>query len=135
MGLSRHLRRWFAAALACSLLLTQLAVAAYVCPQERHEEERPAVMAGMPDCHGMGGDQTDPAQPALCKAHCSNDSQSASRAATPEFHVDAAIIGLLVRVIEPAALTPPRSFAAARSGPDRPPDALPIYLTLQVLRI
>ncbi len=61
-----------------SLLLTQLAVAAYVCPAQTNIS--PAAMVPMEDCEGM-----DSLQPALCQelADASFDQRAIDTFATP----------------------------------------------------
>ena len=117
-----------------AVLFTQLAVAAYSCPAAPAALADPAPMAvEMADCHGMG-DSGDPAQPQLCKAHCSNEAQSAARPLLPDFQPNPAAVTALVRVIEPV-------MTAALADASRPPPvlvrstaSLPLYLTLHVLR-
>ena len=86
----------------------------------------------MPDCHAMS-DSADPAQPQLCKAHCSNDAQSAARALLPDLQPNPASVALLVRVLEtqPAAVL---NHALERAPPVRVSESLPLYLSLHVLR-
>ena len=133
MALSRRLRRWLSGALGAAILFTQLAVAAYVCPSEPVHPSVPVAMAGMPDCHEVeeGGDL---AQPQLCKAHCANEAQSSVRSGSPDLQPNPASVALLQRVIDPVA---PVAFAIshARAAPlTDPPDTLPLYLSLLVLR-
>jgi len=133
MALSRRLRRWLSGALGTAILFTQLAVAAYVCPPSDPVHAVPVAMAGMPDCHDAE-EGADPAQPQLCKAHCANEAQSSVRAASPDLQPNPASVALLQRVIEPVA---PVLFAMshARAAPlADPPDPLPLYLSLLVLR-
>jgi hypothetical protein len=134
MALSRQLRRWVSGALVMTILFTQLAVAAYACPTAEQAAHVPSTaMAGMPDCHDAEEGE-DLAQPQLCKAHCANEAQSSVRAATPDLQPNPASVALLQRVIEPAA---PVVFAIshARAAPlTDPPDPLPLYLSLLVLR-
>jgi len=134
MALSRRLRRWLSGALGTAILFTQLAVAAYVCPTTEQAGHAPsAAMAGMPDCH-EAEDEGGVAQPQLCKAHCANEAQSSVRAASPDLQPNPASVALLQRVIEPATAV---LFAvpSARATPlTDPPDSLPLYLSLHVLR-
>jgi hypothetical protein len=133
MALSRRLRRWLSGALGTAILFTQLAVAAYVCPPSDPVHPVPVAMAGMPDCHDAEeGD--DLAQPQLCKAHCANEAQSSVRAASPDLQPNPASVALLQRVIEPMAPVV-FSISHARAAPlTDPPDPLPLYLSLLVLR-
>lgn len=133
MALSRRFRRWLSGALGAAILFTQLAVAAYVCPPSEPVHPLPVAMAGMPDCHDMEeGDGL--AQPQLCKAHCANEAQSSVRAGSPDLQPNPASVALLQRVVE---LVTPVVFAIspARAAPlTDPPDPLPRYLSLLVLR-
>lgn len=140
MALSRRLRRWLSGVLALTILFTQIAVAAYVCPTDRAvQQHEHAAVAGMPDCHEIGNDADDAAGPAqsppqLCKAHCSNDAQSAARTAAPDLQPNPASVALLQRVIEPV-LVPQHPVLVARVAPlQGPPDPVPLYLSLLVLR-
>jgi hypothetical protein len=135
MALSKRLRRWLSGAVGAAILFTQLAVAAYACPTAEQAAHVPtAAMAGMPDCH----DADEPAgttQPQLCKAHCANEAQSSARTGSPDLQPNPASVALLQRVIEPVA---PVVFAIsdARATPlADPPEPLPRYLSLRVLRI
>jgi hypothetical protein len=135
MTLSRRLRRWVSGGMMMTVLFTQLAVAAYLCPipERVAAQEAATVAAEMPDCHGMNAGN-DPAQPQLCKAHCSNEAQSAARALMPDLQPNPASMALLVRVLEPLPLVsliqpPEREPPASRLR-----DSLPLYLSLHVLR-
>ncbi len=117
-----------------TILLTQVAVSAYACPTAEHgAPPAHAAMAGMPDCHDTD-EAPDPARPQLCKAHCANEAQSAARAISPDLQPNPASVALLQRVIEPVTtvlLPIPLERAAPLTGP---PDPLPLYLSLLVLR-
>lgn len=133
MALSRRLRRWLSGALGTAILFTQLAVAAYVCPPTDAVRPVPVAMAGMPDCH-EAEEGTDPAQPQLCKAHCANEAQSSVRTGAPDLQPNPASVALLQRIVEPPAAV---FFALAHAGATPmtdPPDPLPRYLSLLVLR-
>ena len=137
MSFSRRFRRWVSGGLMMAVLFTQLAIAAYSCPgaavyDEAAVADQVSMAQEMPDCHAMG-DSSDPAQPQLCKAHCSNDAQSAARALLPDLQPNPASVALLVRVIEtqhPTVLT----HAVEREPPPRLAESLPLYLSLHVLR-
>jgi len=63
------------------LLLMQWLTSAYACPQLVQPALRgpggaAPVSVAMPDCHGMTASMMDPANPALCKAHCDADKQA-----------------------------------------------------------
>ncbi len=126
-ALRRH-RGWLSGWLIALVLFTQLATAAYACPQLS-----PA--AAMPDCEGSMPTRMDPDQPQLCKAHCetgktSVNSQVAAPDAPPAMAVGAALVGI-VDVAEAAQLaaTMPASVA---DGP--PVGSPPLYLSFLVLR-
>lgn len=133
MTLSKRLRRWVSGVLMMTVLFTQCALSAYACPPSEAVQPVPAAMAGMPDCHGAEG-ATDPAQPQLCKAHCAKEAQSSVRAILPDLQPNPASVALLQRVIEPADAVL-SAYRQARATPlADPPDTLPLYLSLLVLR-
>lgn len=76
--------RLFAAGLTLfALLFTQLAVAAYACPelgQSSPVAVELIIDADMPGCQGMPPDQ---AAPTLCAAHCDEPAQSADTTSAP----------------------------------------------------
>lgn len=114
------------------VLFTQLAIAAYSCPVPLVQGEV-AMAAEMPDCHGMSSSD-DPAQPQLCKAHCTNEAQSTTRAILPDLQPNPASVTLLVRVLEPIPL-PSFTRQLEREPPRaRAHESLPLYLSLHVLR-
>ena len=133
MALSRRLRRWLSGALGTAILFTQLAVAAYVCPPTDPARPVPVAMAGMPDCH-EAEEGPDLAQPQLCKAHCANEAQSSVRTGVPDLQPNPASVALLQRIVEsPTAVL--FALPNARAAPmTDPPDPLPRYLSLLVLR-
>lgn len=117
-----------------AVLFTQLAIAAYSCPaSEAVADDQVTMATEMPDCHGMGN-SSDPSQPQLCKAHCSNEAQSSARALSPDLQPNPASMALLVRLVEPPA--PPLPAQASWRAPPWPrtTDSLPLYLSLHVLR-
>ena len=133
MAFSRRLRRWLSGALGTAILFTQLAVAAYVCPPSDPARAVPVAMAGMPDCH-EAEDDTAVEQPQLCKAHCANEAQSSVRTGAPDLQPNPASVALLQRIVEPPA-TVYFALPNARATPwTDPPDPLPRYLSLLVLR-
>jgi hypothetical protein len=129
-------RGWLSGWLIAVMLFTQLATAAYACPQLALEPgNAAATMAAMPGCDGSMPASMDPDQPQLCKAHCeagktSVNSQVAAPDAPPAMAVGAALVGS-VDVAEAAQLaaTMPASVA---EGP--PPGSPPLYLSFLVLR-
>ncbi len=104
MTLTRTARLLAALVTLFSLLFTQLAVAAYVCPRT---SDAPMVMdvgADMANCHGM-----KVAQPGLCHAHCDAGNQSADTAAAP--HVQPFVAGALCVVLQAEEIVAPRTDA------------------------
>ena len=89
-----RIQRIFAALItALSLLFTQLAVAAYACPDLVVETMAAKVMRdAMPGCTGM-----DMAKPGLCQAHCAGGHQSLDAPVTP--YIGAFIATGLVAVL------------------------------------
>lgn len=137
-GLRRH-RGWLSGWLVAVLLFTQLATAAYACPQlapaAADAMAEMADMAAMPDCSGNMPTRMDPDQPQLCKAHCeagktSVNSQAAALDAPPAMAVGAALVGI-VDVADAAQLAASMPASAA-DGP--PAGAPPLYLSFLVLR-
>lgn len=134
-ALRRH-RGWFSGWLVAVLLFTQLATAAYACPQlSPAAAEAVAVMAAMPDCDGTMPTRMDPEQPQLCKAHCeagdsSVNSQATALDAPPAMAAGAALLGIIdvAEVAELAASMP----ASVADGP--PAGAPPLYLSFLALR-
>jgi len=132
----RRYRGWLSGWLIALVLFTQLATAAYACPQlSPAPDDAVAAMAAMPDCEGSMPTSMDPDQPQLCKAHCetgktSVNSQVAALDAPPAMAVGAALVGI-VDVADAAQLaaTMPASVA---DGP--PIGSPPLYLSFLVLR-
>lgn len=78
---------------ALSLLFTQLAIAAYACPELVVQAmAAKAMQDAMPGCTG-----TDMQKPGLCQAHCANSHQALDAPATP--HIGAFIATGLVAVL------------------------------------
>jgi len=133
-GLRRH-RAWLSGWLIAVLLFTQLATAAYACPQlAPAPADVAAAMAAMPDCDGMPASM-DPEQPQLCKAHCeagktSVNSQVAAPDAPPAMAVGAALVGI-VDVADAAQLAASMPASVADGPPVGSP---PLYLSFLVLR-
>jgi len=116
------------------LLLVQWLTSAYACPQAQveHPDSSPGAEA-MADCHGMTASAMDPANPALCKAHCDADKQAP--AAKAQGDVPGPSLAALI-VASPVL----HDFAAAPSQVRSevlfggPPGWPPLYLIHQVLR-
>jgi hypothetical protein len=104
MKLSRPLRILAAFVTLFSLLFTQLAVAAYACP---NWETAPVALSSdaasdvMPGCTGM-----DVQQPGLCKAHCDGNHQALDTPAAP--NVAPFVASTLACIIPDAERTAPR---------------------------
>lgn len=93
MKLSRTQRVFAALFTVLSLLFTQLAVAAYACPDLAPEAMAAKVMQeAMPGCTDM-----DMVKPGLCHAHCASGHQSLDAPAAP--HIGAFIATGLVTVL------------------------------------
>jgi hypothetical protein len=119
-------RRWIASILAVVLLATQLATAAYACPQPAMQTPGPAqVMAGMP-CEQMraGAEVVDPDRPALCFKHCHGDASKPQPDAAPSAAAWAPAFVLLFH-LAPWASTAADApvWAAHRSHRERAPPA------------
>ena len=118
------------------LLFTQLATAAYACPQlAPAPADAVAAMAAMADCDGNMPASMDPDQPQLCKAHCevgqtSVNSQAAAPDAPAAMAVGAALVGV-VDVADAAQLAASMPVSVADGPPVGSP---PLYLSFLVLR-
>ncbi|MEJ5999285.1 hypothetical protein [Paucibacter soli] len=122
MAICKGMRRWLSGALTVALLFMQLATAAYACPQ---------LEPSMPDCHAMGG-TSDPEQPQLCKAHCTQDAQASAAQALPVLQVNSDSLCLVQPLPAPVDVgTLLRPVSA--SAPTHPGDP-PLYLALLILR-
>lgn len=138
-------RRRIIGALVATLLLTQLALAAYACPKlgGSHAAAMQAAgmamgaaveMTSMPDCHAMPGTMDDRA-PQLCRAHCSSEGSPASVPHAQDFKPSPVQLIGLAYVAAPE-LTMPEAVEPLRiaAEPDERSGFPPRYLTLQVLR-
>ena len=120
------------------LLLAQWLTSAYACPKGApavsHSQGEAVVAAVvMADCHGMTMAMMDPANPALCRAHCEADQQAPVASA----QVDAPqplLAGFIVTapVLHDVLAAPLRAHGDVFGGglPGWPP----LYLIHQVLR-
>lgn len=132
----RRPRAWLSGWLIAVLLFTQLATAAYACPQlAPAPADVAAAMEAMPDCDGSTAVAMDPDQPQLCKAHCeagktSVNSQAAAPDAPPAMAVGAALVGI-VDVADAAQLAASMPASVADGPPVGSP---PLYLSFLVLR-
>lgn len=145
MGLSLHTfanqRRRVAAWLVASLLFSQWAVAAYVCPALRDALASAAMTAkmdgaDMADCPGMKAGTSDGKAPLMCKAHCEQSQHAFDKSATAAdvAQITPMLVALLdwrpVRVRQigsPGLLSQPSA-----TGP--PPGWPPLFLAFLVLR-
>lgn len=95
MKLPKHLR-FFAALLAIvSVLFSQLAVAAYVCPSvaDGQLQQSISAMQSMADQHSAADcDDMDDTQSSLCRTHCQGDKQSGDKPQTPNLTPSVAIV-------------------------------------------
>lgn len=128
-----------------TLLLTQLALAAYACPKlgASHAAAMQASgiamsaaldMASMPDCHAMPGTMDDEA-PQLCRAHCNSEGSPASVPFAQDFKPSAVQLIGLAYVAAPELIVPEAAdLDRVALEPDERSGFPPRYLTLQVLR-
>jgi len=124
MAISKGMRRWLSGALMVALLFMQLAAAAYACPQLQQK--------AMPDCQGMSNAMADPAQPQLCKAHCTQAAQASAAHALPDLQCNPD--GLLLVQPLPAAPAPGLQLLQRPDAPASHPGDPPLYLALLILR-
>jgi hypothetical protein len=119
-------RRWIASILAVVLLATQLATAAYACPNAGMQTPAQAqAMAGMPCEQTMtGADVVDPYRPALCFKHCHGDASQQPPDLAPSATAWAPAFVLLFHLapLAPTAADAP-VWAAHRSHRERAPPA------------
>jgi hypothetical protein len=120
------------------LLLVQWLTSAYACPQglpAASQQPVPGTTAAviLTDCHGMTVSAMDPANPALCKAHCEAD-QQAPVAKVQGDVPQPLLCGFLVTgpLLQDLAPSPIVTHGVARFG--GPPGWPPLYLIHLVLR-
>jgi len=109
-----------------SLLVSQSALASYLCPAMSPSHDMPTMAAGMP-CDG-----SDAAQPALCHQHAADPGQvvQPAQAVPPSLH---AIVQILVI---PAAAPVSDGVAMPRtSAPEARPPPDPVFLATRRLRV
>lgn len=115
------------------LLLAQWLTAAYACPVA--DGSGTALAVSMPGCDGHMSGARDPAQPLLCRMHCSQGAQTVQSAPGADLALAPAML-LAILDWTPAALAPlhsaERPAPAATGAP--PPGSPPLYLRLLVLR-
>ncbi len=83
MKMTRLFRLAAASFTLFALLFTQLAVAAYACPQFDRGSPVASKLVIDPDMPGCQGMQRDQKAPALCAAHCDDAAQSADTPSAP----------------------------------------------------
>lgn len=112
---------------ALSLLVSQLALASYVCPQEADVEAMTAMMAAGQPCEGM-----DPQQPALCHQHSADPAKTFEGVKLP-----AAAQPAVVQLVElPWVLGESEARAAPPSAcPEALPPPDPLFLSTLRLRV
>lgn len=134
-ALRRH-RSWLSGWLIAVLLFTQLATAAYACPQlVPAAGDAGTAMVGMPDCSGAMPASMDPEQPQLCKAHCESGQTSVnSQPATPDVPLGLAIGATLAGIVDAADAAQLAAAMPASLGEGPPAGSPPLYLSLLVLR-
>ena len=129
--------RWLSGWLILALLFMQLVTAAYACPGLAVPNPRPAPMAAMPDCAVASSGQADDPASLLCRVHCQQGQLALDQ--SPAANLVAA--PLLLAVLDWAASAPAKCATPLSLAPSSgvasgapPPGALPIYLSLLVLR-
>ena len=110
-----------------SLLLSQLALASYVCPAQVGVAAMNAMMAAGEPCEGK-----DPTQPALCHQHSAATSQSFEAPPLLAASLPAAVQVLVLPRVQDAAQSDDISLSATPK--DRPP-ADPLFLSTLRLRV
>lgn len=116
MRLSRQFRFFTALLALCSVLFTQVAVAAYACPSMEIAHVMESVTAStmaaahhaMPGCDGM-----EMETPPLCHDHGQGGNQSLDKPELP--HVSPFIAAILVQALSPFDITYPTSTSAAEN--------------------
>ena len=138
MRLRREAVRWLSGWLVLALLFMQLATVVHACPRLAVPDPQPAAQDAMPGCTMAGMSGADDPASLLCRVHCQQGQQAFNPSAPA---ADLAGACVLVAVLDWAVTAPaggatPLSLAptsgVASGAP--PPGALPIYLSLLVLR-
>ncbi|MFG6464034.1 hypothetical protein ACG04Q_20850 [Roseateles sp. DXS20W] len=110
-----------------SLLLSQLALASYVCPQQADPATMAEMMAAGVPCQGMDQDQ-----PGLCAEHSSSAAQSFEVVKVPTLALPMVVqvleLPLVLDAVE-AATVPATATAEAQPPPD------PLFLSTLRLRV
>ncbi|HZQ62592.1 MAG TPA: hypothetical protein VFC24_14665 [Casimicrobiaceae bacterium] len=127
MGKLRQLVRRLSFPLVALLLFSQIATAAYACPQvTEHAPMAAHPVAMMDHCHG----DMDVAQPNLCKSHHDSYAQATSN----PISVDLPAVVAAALIVVPTATLRPHAFAPWMLHVVRPPGAPPLYLLHSNLR-
>lgn len=110
-----------------SLLFSQLALAAYVCPVEADAQAMAALMASGEPCEGM-----DAQQPVLCHQHAADPGKSFEA-----FKLPALALPMVISVLErPFELDADRARAVPRAAtPEARPPPDPLFLSTLRLRV
>jgi hypothetical protein len=119
--LRRRYRTLTALVALCSVLFTQLAIAAYICPGIQSGQNSSTTAANPPPMQSMPGcDQLDPADPALCLTHCQDGNSSLDRPDVPVVSPPALIV---------SSILPTQAPPLAAPGQDPEPDSLLLRIT------
>lgn len=126
--LRRHTRRLTTTCfVVLALLWSQLALAAYACPQQSNAEVMAAMMAASQPCDGM-----DPEQPALCHAHTADPGKTFEALKLPTVSLPAVVQVLaLARELDARQACAVPGTATPEAQP--PPD--PLFLSTLRLRV
>ncbi len=111
-----------------SLLFSQMALAAYVCPGATDAMVMAEMMAAGEPCEGM-----DQAQPTLCHQHSAGTAQSFEAVKVPTPSLPAIVQVLVVPLVLDAVDVVDVPMAAATSEVHPPPD--PLFLSTLRLRV
>jgi len=123
----RHVRLATALFVALSLMLSQLLLAMYVCPQQANAEAMAAMMEAGQPCEGM-----DPDQPVLCHQHSADPAKTFEAVKLPAAAQPAAVQVLelpLLLEVQALGTVPPTATSEAQPPPD------PIFLSTLRLRV
>jgi len=127
MGLSRRNRLAIAFLAVMSVLFSQLALAAYVCPGQLEAQAMAEMLAAGDPCEGM-----DPQQPALCHQHAADPGKTFEA-----FKLPVLAAPMVMQVLElPLALDADAAQAAPLATTPQaraPPD--PLFLSTLRLRV
>ena len=137
MSKQRSTRIWMATLVALCLLFSQIATAAYACPQGLKSSSVAAddAMVAMVDCEAMAASTMDPEQPHLCKAHCESGHQSPNTQNSADFQLSSlAMQSLLIWILQAVPESLGQIVPVAHATV-RPPGSPPLYLVHQVFRL